>query len=47
MDSCAAICYPDDFPDQGKTCDVVTIYSECDYGGEAMEVADTVDCLEW
>jgi len=49
-DSCAAICDPEGFDAYNNppgTCDVVTIYSECDYTGEEAEVETELDCLTW
>lgn len=48
--SCAAICAPDEFEEYNNptgTCDLVTIYSECDYTGESATVEDDLDCLTW
>jgi len=29
------------------TCDVTTIYADCDYGGESATVEEEITCLEW
>lgn len=30
-----------------SSCTVTTLYSECNYQGESLEVEDTADCLDW
>lgn len=30
-----------------KVCDVTTIYSECNFGGDSLEVTESIDCLDW
>lgn len=31
----------------GENCAVVTFYSECNYGGQSLEIHDDNDCLNW
>lgn len=37
----------DDVESTAGECDVVTIYSECDYAGESMTILEDTECLTW